>query len=111
MSLGMATTAVPPCLGVPPVDADGSTDGAADAPVDGAAVAGAAVGAVLVAAPPHAANTIAVTAKSAPIRTCLMLPPPPDGSPVACADETRQRRTIRTRHRIAWPLARRIRRE
>jgi hypothetical protein len=85
----MATTAVPPALGVPlPVDADGSTDGAVDASVDGAVVAaGGAVGAVLVAAPPQAANTIAVTAKSAPIRTCFMLPPPPVGSPVTCVDE------------------------
>ena len=70
----MATTRVPPSLGVPAVDADGSTDGAVEAPVDGGGATDA--GAELVVAPPQAAKTIAVTAKSAPMRTRFIAPPP-----------------------------------
>jgi hypothetical protein len=65
-------------LGVPAVDADGSTDGAVEAPVEGGGATDA--GAELVVAPPQAAKTIAVTAKSAPMRTRFIAPPPGDGS-------------------------------
>src|SRR6478735_1709078 len=77
MSPGMATTSVPPALGVP-VAADAGADGASEVPgaVDGAVVGAAADGAVLVVAPPHAAKTIVVAAKSAPMRTRIIDPPP-----------------------------------
>src|SRR6476469_9786337 len=54
-SPGMAMTRVPPSLGVPADDADGSTDGAVEAPVEGGATD---AGAELVVAPPQAAKTI-----------------------------------------------------
>src|SRR6478736_10476830 len=73
-----ATTRVPPCLGVPAVDADGSTDGAVEAPVEAGGATDA--GAELVVAPPQAANMIAVVARSAPMRTRVIAPPPVDGS-------------------------------
>src|SRR5258705_1812688 len=76
-SPGMAITRVPPSLGVPAVD--GSTDGAVEAPVDAGGGATEA-GAELVLAPPQAAKTIAVTAKSAPMRTRVIAPPPVCGS-------------------------------
>src|SRR6478735_5727956 len=77
MSPGMATTSVPPALGVP-VAADAGADGASEVPgaVDGAVDGAAADGAVLVVAPPHAAKTIVVAAKSAPMRTRIIDPPP-----------------------------------
>jgi hypothetical protein len=80
----MATTSVPPAFGVP-ASADGAVEGAAEAPAEagGAADAGAELGV----APPQAAKTIAVTAKSAPMRTRVIAPPPGCWSSVAAVGD------------------------
>src|SRR6186997_1742360 len=100
-SPGMAMTRVPPPLGVPAVDADGSTDGAVEAPVEAGGATDA--GAELVVAPPQAAKTIAVTAKSAPMRTRLIAPPPDCESSATATWATPDGWWMtRTRDRIPW---------
>src|SRR6478735_12406047 len=105
-SPGMAITRVPPALGVPAVDADGSTDGAVEAPVEGGGATDA--GAELVVAPLQAAKTIAVTAKSAPMRTRVIAPPPVCGPPPPPRATPDGWRITRTRDRIPWDFHGRI---
>ena len=81
MSPGIATTSLPPSL----IAADGGADGADDAVLG--AVVGAVVGAGVVAVPWQAANRIAATATTAPVRirdmrvSLLLRLCPADGSP------------------------------
>src|SRR5690349_17202096 len=80
-SPGMATTRVPPVLGVPSAAwLAGALAGveAAGAWLSGA-VDGAVVGAGVAVDPPHAATRMAPAAISAPIRTRDMRAPPPTG--------------------------------
>ena len=86
MSPGIETTSVPPAFGAAGV-ADGATDGAAEAPPEAGGATDA--GAELVVAPPQAAKTIAVTAKSAPMRTRVIAPPPVCGSSATAMGDAR----------------------
>ena len=114
MSLGMATTSVPPALGVPlPVDADGSTDGCGRwrgrrrrgrrwRPPSGLYW-------WWLLRRPRTRSRSRRRAHRCALVSCFLLLQLDRLSPPSM--RTRQRRAIRTRHRIAWAFDRRIRPE